>query len=575
MTPDEAREQQQRAVHALPDLFVHACPGAGKTRTVVHRFIRVAESSVPRSVAAISFTNRAADEISERCASIGRPELAQFPHFVGTFDRFVATYIVRPFGDLGGPIRIIDSWDALDVSIPATGVQGTVSLDHFEISPDGVLRFEPRPGDPSAQGAALQRLEFNARSRYEELRSQGYITCDDARTYAVRLLSDHPEICDLLRERFAEIIVDEAQDCSSSELKLLELLREAGLPLVVVCDPHQSIYEWRDADPERFAAFAGALESIELDGNWRSTPSICRLAATIRGGPPDYAVGANAEDTRPVHLLRYGGWVTPMLGERFAALVTAAGLEPRNAVILAHQAKIAAQAAGAGSGGGQSNVVKLAIACYRLVDECTEPRKRQREFDRLQRQVLRLLNVDAVGHTTERAAELAGVSPMWLRRAALDIARTVGALDLDQLVPDWMLAARIALATTGSTADRSVAAPGPIFPTPANSADKTMREVLRVQGGTTGLRHSSVHKAKGTEESAVLVVVPRDRGPVTRSTDLVHAWEAGEATEAKRVLYVAVTRAEQFCAIAIPESLADRVVAILDVHEVPHDAETI
>jgi DNA helicase-2/ATP-dependent DNA helicase PcrA len=131
MTPDEAREQQQRVVDAAPNLYVRACPGAGKTRTVVSRFLRVAQEHVPRAIAVISFTNRAADEVSHRCSRDGRSELAQYPHFIGTMDRFIATYIVRPFGDLGGPIRVIDSWDALDIQIAANGVQGKVSLDHF------------------------------------------------------------------------------------------------------------------------------------------------------------------------------------------------------------------------------------------------------------------------------------------------------------------------------------------------------------------------------------------------------------------------------------------------------------
>lgn len=569
MTPDEARELQQLVVDADPDLFVRACPGAGKTRTVVERFIRVARVSHPRSVAAISFTNRAADEISQRCSKIGVPELAQYPHFVGTFDRFVATYIVRPFGDIGGPIRIIDSWDALDIQIAATGVQGTVSLDHFEISPDGVLRFEPRPGDPPAQGVALRRLEWVASRRYDELRAEGYLTCDDARSYALRLLEAHPEIGGLINDRFAEVMVDEAQDCSTTELEILRQLRAAGVPVVVVCDPHQSIYQWRDANPAKFADFVGDLDTIELNGNWRSSPAVCALAGTLRPGAPDEPVGPFADDDRPVFVLPYDGWVTPDLGGRFAALVTDAGLDPMDAAILAHAPRAAALAAGANAGSGTSNVLRLAIASSRMVDHRTEPTERRRAFDRIQRLLLRLVQVNAEGHSTERAAELASIDADWLRRSAVQVAGVVGAIDLDIAVPDWMNATRTLLAQVTATADRETVAAGTIFPTPPNSADKTMREVLKAQIGTAGVRHSSVHRAKGSEEHAVLVVIPRDRAPLTRGSDLVTAWETGEATEAKRVLYVAITRAQQVCALAIPTSLAGRVVNLLDQHDVP------
>jgi hypothetical protein len=575
MTPEEAAQRQQDVIHAPPNLYVRACPGAGKTRTVVSRFMRVAAEFAPRAVAVISFTNRAADEVSRRCTEIGQPRLPLYPNFVGTFDRFIATYIVRPFGQLGGPIRIIDSWEALDVQIGAYGVQGTVSLDHFEVSPDGVLRFDRRPRDPAADGMALERLEKNALQRYRELRDQGYLTCDDARTYAVQLLTDHPEIPDLVRERFAEVIVDEAQDCSVAELELLARLRDAGIPLVVVCDPHQSIYEWRDADPQAFKAFVQGMPTIELDGNWRSAPSVCALAATLRGGPADQPVGPFADKHHPVVVMRYPGWPTSAIGGRFASLVIDADVDPSEAVVLGHRANSAANAVGAGIPDARSNVMRLGTACLRVADDRTDPRKRQREFDRIQRLLLKAVKIDAVGHSTERAAELAGVSIDWLRRSAIQLAMAVGGHDLDLPVRDWVVAARASVGTVAATEGRTCAAPGTLFPTPQNSAGKSMRELLKADAGAVGLRHSSVHKAKGTEDRAVLLVLPRDRAPSTDTADVITAWEAGTASEAKRVLYVGVTRAELLCAIAVPDALADRVITILGDNAVTFTVEVI
>ncbi len=104
-------------------------------------------------IGVISFTNRAANEVTSRCAELGRSDASGFPHFVGTFDRFVATFVVRPFGQLGGPIRIVDSWRSLEVEIPGPGGK-PVSLDHFEVSPDGVLRSDRRDTDPDLSGAS-------------------------------------------------------------------------------------------------------------------------------------------------------------------------------------------------------------------------------------------------------------------------------------------------------------------------------------------------------------------------------------------------------------------------------------
>jgi ATP-dependent exoDNAse (exonuclease V) beta subunit len=102
-----------------------------------------------------------------------------------------------------------------------------------------------------------------------------------------------------------------------------------------------------------------------------------------------------------------------------------------------------------------------------------------------------------------------------------------------------------------------------------------MRDTLKSQAGPVGLRHSSVHKAKGTQDRAVLVVLPRDRAPSTHTTDLTATWEADATSEAKRVLYVAVTRAELLCAIAVPEALADRVIKILADNAVPFTVKAI
>jgi DNA helicase-2/ATP-dependent DNA helicase PcrA len=570
MTPAEAAQRQQDVVDAQSNLYVRACPGAGKTRTVVSRFIRVAEENAPRGAAVISFTNRAADEVSARCAQIRRPKLLMYPNFVGTFDRFIATYIVRPFGRLGGPVRVIDSWESLDVQVQAYGMRGTVSLDHFEITADGVLRFDPRQQDPVVTGPALERLERNALERYRELRNQGYITCDDARAYATQLVEQNPGIVDLIRDRFAEIIVDEAQDCSTEELALLKRLRDAGVPLVIVCDPHQAIYEWRDADPAAFQEFVQDMPAIELNGNWRSAPSVCALSATLReGGHADQPVGPLADCDQPIFLIRYTGWITPSIGQRFSALLTDATVGMAQAVVLSHRASSAAAAVGAGMPTGESNVVQLASASLRLADERTDPGGRQRDFDRIQRLLLKVLKAQVVGHSTERSAELSNVSSDWLRRSAVRLAATVGRLDLDVSVSDWVAAAKSSVKAVADTEGRPYAALGSLFPTPRNTNGKTMRTLLGAQVGAVTLPHSSIHKAKGSEHRAVLVVMPRDRAPTTRTAEVVTAWEQNAACEATRVLYVGVTRAEQICALAVPDGLADRVLAILANAGVP------
>jgi DNA helicase-2/ATP-dependent DNA helicase PcrA len=561
-TVEDALSRQAEVVGCDSDLFVHACPGAGKTRTVVDRFMRVATEVAPRGVAVLSFTNRASDEVSQRCSRTGHPRLVGFPNFVGTFDRFIATFIVRPFGALGGPIRIVASWDSLDISVPGQGGP-PVSLDHFEASADGILRYLPRPLDPVLNQAQTATREWVAAQEWTARRNEGYMSCADARGYAQRLVHDHPEIRSWLRERFAEVIVDEAQDCSEDELRLLEDLRAEGIRIVAVADPNQAIYEWRDAKPTELAAFAANLHAIPMTGNWRSTPAICRAAATMKPGGADDAVGDRATDPTPVHILRYTGHVSPVLGTRFIELVAAAGLGAADGLVVSHGGGPAARAVGAKFKATTGNVKRLAVSAARLVDAGAEPRLRTAALDSIARLLLDFVQVPVSGRTTDHAAEHAGLTQTALLASAVALGQEVSKLSLDLLAPAWVLQARQALTSAAASFHRATKAPGQFLPTPTNSANLTMRTVLGAQPAGVNLAHSTVHGAKGTEAPAVMVVIPPDYGGRTHTAALFDMWENGDVKEPLRVLYVGATRAEKLLVLAVPTPLAARSVALL------------
>lgn len=575
MTPEEAIQLQEQVVTGEANLFVDACPGAGKTRTVVDRFlVRSADAKrINKGVAVISFTNRAANEVSVRCAGLHRGELAGFPHFVGTFDRFIATYVVRPFGDIGGPIRIIDSWQSLDVEVAGPGGR-PVSLDRFEISPDGILRFEPGPTDPQLDPTHTRIRERNASERIELLRSEGYLTCDDAREYAIRIVRNHPEVAQILKMRFLELIVDEAQDCGEAELNFLDELKNVGIPLVVVCDPNQSIYEWRDANPERFATFTKPFRPHRLTGNWRSTPAICQLAATLKDGPADHPVGQNRADPQPIHLIVYDGWPSVAIGDSFHTLLSAADISPDRAVVLAHANAAASRVAGRSHKPASNNMARIATDTALLLDPKTQPHERTRSFDRLQRLVLRYVQIDTVGNSTGRICEIHGLQPAWLREATLRVVHSVAELPAELSVDEWLVQVRLCLGSISAPEGSLSGKPGSFLRAPKKSAGKTVTEVLGPLPDMASFSNSSVHQAKGSETEAVLVVIPRDRAPGTKTADLMDAWSADLDTEARRVLYVGVTRAERLCALAVHSSSAPRVEQILNLANVPFDIHT-
>ena len=572
MTPDQAQHVQQQIVAEQPNLFVRACPGAGKTRLVVDRFLRATRAG--GHIAVLSFTNKAANEIVDRSSHQGDPSLVDFPNFVGTFDRFLATFIVRPFGQLGGPIQIVDSWGSLDAGVRAKEIQGEISLDHFEISPDGVLRFDPRNDAPRLNEQTRARVERIAARQRGQLINKGYLTCDDAKTYALRLIRDHEAIGRLLRSRFAEIFVDEAQDCSRTELLILEELHDAGVPLVMVADRNQAIYEWRDADVNQLERVAQRLENRTLTGNWRSSRKICALAGTLRDGPPDHAVNDPNDDGDPIHILSYPSRLDQAIGERFAAVVDSYGISRTEAVVLAHRANTAARAVGAGAKRTSSILAAFARAGHRLQDRRLSPIERQRELAVVNRLLLRFVGADTAGWTTRDAIDRHGVDETWLRSAAMELVNTMAFLNIDADCDHWTEALRASLHRAGAPRGLKAKSPNVFLKTPRAAKERSVAWLTGATKGV-GIRHSTIHAAKGTEADAVLTVIARDQGQDTRTAQLIQAWKNGTDCEPRRVLYVAITRARRFAALAIPQAHLEDLQAILgqnditpEVHEV-------
>lgn len=116
-------EQQTFADH-VPGAFVEACPGAGKTRTIVARIERIARIlPVRRGLAVLSFTNSAIEEFVAQCHALGLDGVLCHPGFVGTFDAFLRRFFFSP-GGIEGVLfcpTVVDSWETLGVDVRLRG----------------------------------------------------------------------------------------------------------------------------------------------------------------------------------------------------------------------------------------------------------------------------------------------------------------------------------------------------------------------------------------------------------------------------------------------------------------------
>src|SRR5215831_8042661 len=113
-------DEQRGVINSPSAVFVHACPGAGKTETIVGRVSALISSIAPRrGLAVLSFTNAALEEFTRRCADVSLERVLRHPHYVGTFDAFVRHFLVLPGGIPGCDVRpnIVDSWRTLGVDV--------------------------------------------------------------------------------------------------------------------------------------------------------------------------------------------------------------------------------------------------------------------------------------------------------------------------------------------------------------------------------------------------------------------------------------------------------------------------
>lgn len=258
-------EDQRRAVETTQGpLLVLAGPGTGKTRTLTHRIAHLVVNggTSPERCLAVTFTRRAAGEMRERLAALTPHDGEAFP--VTTFHGF-GYRLLGEFGErlgLGEEVHLADPAECLKVM-----------TDVLDGDREAARRELDRPRD--RRGDAVE-------SAYREgLRKRGRVDYGDLIELPVRLLEDDPEVRERLRTRYRWISVDEYQDVSARQYRLIRLLAPDGNDLCVIGDPDQAIYGFRGGDVrffERFREDYPDASTVRLTNNYRSTPTVLRTA---------------------------------------------------------------------------------------------------------------------------------------------------------------------------------------------------------------------------------------------------------------------------------------------------------
>ena len=290
---DGLNDVQLAAVtHGDGPVLVIAGAGSGKTRVLTRRIAHLieVEGISPFEILAITFTNKAAQEMRERVARLVGPVADKM--WVSTFHSACVRILRRDAGKLGYPssFTIYDQADAVRL---VTYVLRDENLDSKRFPPRrvhaaisaakndglGVEEYAARATAPFETRIAGVFRQYQAR-----LVQAGAMDFDDLLANAVALFRTHPEVLDHYQRRFRHILVDEYQDTNYVQNELVCLLGAAHGNVFVVGDSDQSIYQFRGADVRNILEFDRAFpdrDLLVLDQNYRSSQNILDAANAV------------------------------------------------------------------------------------------------------------------------------------------------------------------------------------------------------------------------------------------------------------------------------------------------------
>jgi DNA helicase II / ATP-dependent DNA helicase PcrA len=294
---DGLTEPQKEAVtHIDGPLLIVAAAGSGKTRVITRRVAHLMNLGIdPRSILAITFTNKAAGEMKQRI-SAGSPRpirdwgrLDQPWPIICTFHS-LCLRILKHYAVLVGLPPNFTVYDSSDqnklikdaikaVDLP-TG-NATPGMIHGTISNAKNKLIDAEQFAQSASGHYLQLVAHVFRKYQDLLTAANALDFDDLLLRTVRAMQEHPQILTELQDRFKYILVDEYQDTNHAQYVLIHALALKHRNICVVGDPDQSIYAWRGADVSNILEFEKDYPDakvVRLEQNYRSTKTILAIA---------------------------------------------------------------------------------------------------------------------------------------------------------------------------------------------------------------------------------------------------------------------------------------------------------
>lgn len=554
--------EQRQAVDWPGNLLLTACPGSGKTRTLIAKLVAEIEGvrGTPKSICCITYTNTAVQEIEQRATEQLQAGDERHIH-VSTIHSFCLHSILRPFAwlrpELGGARKVLtrDNPDFEPICIHAAAQVNLVNLQQSDLE-----AFESLGVDANGEVIGLaSRNEAVCRAAphfWNRCAQLGYIDFGQIVYGSYLLLRDYPQIARSLCARHPWFLVDEFQDTTELQVEILKLLHATGRSsFFAVGDLFQSIYGFTGARPELVAPFGahiGAKTDLSLSLNFRSSQRIVNHGERLLPRVPPMTAAGSTRDYPLEPLLVTGGTAFEAVTEHFLPTIEANRIPLGESAILAKD---------------WYSLIALARLLRDfgtpIVGPGARPYKRSRLFAQLAEQLCGAI-VEPSPDTTrqlERALfhavqdasgethlDLFGFGGrrvlVRLQREAIRLAEAghgaIGWLDaMSQATGDILLKAGYVDRRQSGLFYASVQEmKADMARQKVDTANLSIEHLGLFASPTRALRLSTIHAAKGREYAAVCIIGVRTGSfPFYNSTDI--------AAE-KRQFYVAITRAERF-----------------------------
>ena len=293
--------QQRAALHKDGPLLIIAGAGAGKTKTITERIVRLVKGGVaPAEILAVTFTNKAAREMTERIShrlendsELNRPLSFTERPFVSTFHS-LGVHIIKENSHLLGLNRRFAIFDRADSKKAIKQAMEEVGVDPKQFDPNKILGSISR-AKGNAQTLTVYQEETGRDfyptivtkiwKNYEAiLAKEKALDFDDLLLKTVWILKNHPQILEHYQNTWRYIHIDEYQDTNQVQYKITRLIAAKHRNICVVGDIDQMIYSWRGATLDNILNFEKDYPDatvVLLEQNYRSTKIILEAANRI------------------------------------------------------------------------------------------------------------------------------------------------------------------------------------------------------------------------------------------------------------------------------------------------------